>query len=768
MSTLVVTLILMGGLVFGVPAVRRKLLTRPLFNAMRKNLPQMSQTEREALEAGNTWWDAELFTGKPNWRKLNDLPAARLSEEEQIFLDGPVETLCSMLDDWDITHNRMDLPPEVWAYIKQQKFCGIIIPKSYGGLAFSEFAHSQVVMKIASRSSTAAVTVMVPNSLGPAKLLLAYGTEQQKHYYLPRLAEGKEIPAFALTGPLAGSDASAIPDTGIVCHGTFEGEDVLGIRLNWEKRYITLGPVATVLGLAFKLYDPAHLLGEQVDIGITLALIPTNTPGIAIGRRHFPLNSAFQNGPNWGKDVFIPLDWVIGGVAQIGKGWTMLMQCLATGRAISLPALSVGAAKLVCRNTGAYARIRTQFNLPLGAFEGIEEVLARMAGTTYLMDAARQVTCAALDNGEKPAVISAILKYQLTEGMRRVINDGMDIQGGSGICLGPRNFIGRLYQVIPIGITVEGANILTHTMMIFGQGAVRCHPFIQTEMAALNATDSVQGLQQFDAIVWRHGQFFLGNLLRSLWFGCGGAALAHTPGDRNTQRYYRQLTRLSSGFAVVTDFALLTLGGTLKRKERISGRFADVLSQLYLCSCALKHFENQGSPTEDLPLLHWACQYSLHRAQQSLLAIFWLLPSARWLRVALFPFGKPYAPPQEALVGQLAQLLLSTNAARDRLTQGIYLNQQADDPTGRIELAFEAVLLAAPIEAKLHTAQKQGSLKKGVLTEVLQQALAIKVITQAEADLITQAEAARLSVIRVDDFSPEYLGKRCQPATEIA
>lgn len=760
MSEFIAILVLMGGIVFGVPAIRRTLLTRPIFNAMRKNLPPMSQTEREALEAGNTWWDAELFTGKPDWRKLNDLPAVRLSEEEQTFLDGPVETLCAMLDDWDITHNRMDLPSEVWAYIKQQKFCGIIIPKSYGGLAFSEFAHSQVVMKIASRSSTAAVTVMVPNSLGPAKLLLAYGSEQQKQYYLPRLAEGKEIPAFALTGPLAGSDASAIPDTGVVCHGTFEGQDVLGIRLNWEKRYITLGPVATVLGLAFKLYDPDHLLGEQADIGITLALIPTNTPGISIGQRHYPLNSAFQNGPNWGKDVFIPLAWVIGGAAQIGKGWTMLMQCLATGRAISLPALSVGAAKLICRNTGAYARIRTQFNLPIGAFEGVEEVLARMAGTTYLMDAARQVTSAALDNGEKPAVISAILKYQLTEGMRRIVNDGMDIQGGSGICLGPRNFIGRLYQVIPIGITVEGANILTRTMMIFGQGAVRCHPFIQSEMAALNASDPVLGLQQFDTLLWRHSRFFLGNLVRSVWFGFGGAALARTPGDQHTQVYYRQLTRLSTGFALLADFALLTLGGTLKRKERISGRFADVLSHLYLCSCALKHFENQGSHSEDLPLLHWACQHSLHRAQQSLLAIFWLLPlrlPARLLRMALFPFGKPYAPPQDPLVGQLAQLLLSHNPARDRLTQGIYLNEQPDDPTGRISCAFEAVLLASPIETKLHNAQKQGLLKKGLLKDILQDALALHVITQAEADLITQAELARLSAISVDDFATEQL-----------
>jgi len=761
MTELILIVVLTGLASLMVAPIRRKLLTRPLFNKMRKNLPPMSQTEREALEAGNTWWDAELFTGKPDWRKLKDLPAARLSEEEQAYLDGPVETLCTLLNDWDITHKRRDLPPEVWDYIKQHKFCGIIIPKHYGGLEFSEFAHSQIVMKIASRSTTAAVTVMVPNSLGPAKLLLAYGTEQQKDHYLPRLAKGQEIPAFALTGPQAGSDAGAMPDTGVVCYGSFEGKDqVLGIRLNWEKRYITLGPVATVLGLAFKLYDPDHLLGEQEDIGITLALIPTNTPGVSIGRRHFPLDSGFQNGPNWGKDVFIPLDWIIGGAEQAGNGWKMLMQSLATGRSISLPALSVGAAKFICRNTGAYARIRTQFNLPIGAFEGIEEVLARMAGTAYLMDAARQVTCAALDEGQKPAVISAILKYQLTEGMRRIINDGMDIQGGSGICLGPSNYIGRLYQVIPVGITVEGANILTRTMMIFGQGSVRCHPYIQSEMNALNEPDQATALRAFDAVLWRHIGFFLNNLARGFWFGLGGAALAQTPGDKNTRRYYRQLTRLSTGFALTADFALLTLGGLLKRKERISGRFADVLSHLYLCSCALKHFENQGAQVDDLPLLHWACQHSLHRAQQSLLAVFWLLPSripAFLLRAALFPLGKPYAPPQDKLTGQLAQLLLHDNPARDRLTSGIYINDNPEDATGRIEAAFKAILLAAPIETKLRNAQKQGLLSKGALPGLLQEALQVGIITEAEADLINQAEQARLLAISVDDFSPEQL-----------
>ncbi|WP_428353574.1 acyl-CoA dehydrogenase [Methyloprofundus sp.] len=744
----------------GFAPIRRNLLTRPLFNKMRKSLPSMSQTEREALEAGDTWWDAELFTGKPDWQKLQDLPAASLSQTEQDFIEGPVEELCAMLDDWDITYKRRDLPPEVWDFIKQNKFCGIIIPKQYGGLEFGDYAHSQIVMKISSRSASAAVTVMVPNSLGPAKLLLAYGSEQQKNHYLPRLAVGTEIPAFALTGPQAGSDAGAMPDTGILCHAEFAGKEQLGIRLNWEKRYITLGPVATVLGLAFKLYDPEHLLGDQEELGITVALIPTGTAGVSIGKRHFPLDSAFQNGPNWGKDVFIPIDWIIGGADQVGQGWKMLMECLSTGRAISLPALSVGAAKFVCRNSGAYARVRTQFNLPIGAFEGIEEVLARMAGTTYLMDAAREVTCAALDEGHKPSVISAIIKYQLTEGMRRVINDGMDIQGGSGICLGPSNYIGRLYQTIPVGITVEGANILTRTMMIFGQGAVRCHPFIQSEMAALNEVDKHKALKDFDAVLIKHIGFFMTNFGRGFWFGLSNARFSATPGDENTRRYYQQLARMSTSFALTADFALLTLGGSLKRKERISGRFADVLSHLYLCSCALKHFADQGSQTDDLALLNWACQYSLYHAQQSLLAVFSLLPmrtSALLIRTVLFPLGKPFAPPQDALVGQLAQQLLNDSPVRDRLTAGIYINDNPKDATGRIEIAFKAVLLAAPVEAKLHAAVKQGQLEKGYSESIFKSALDKNIITQAEVDILTAADEARSEAIRVDYFDAEEL-----------
>lgn len=743
------------------PLLRRNLISRPLFKAMRKALPTMSETERDALEAGTTWWDAELFSGRPDWKVLQNLPPARLSAEEQAFLDGPVEELCAMLDDWDITHKRRDLPPEVWAFIKQHKFCGMIIPKPYGGLDFSHYAHSEVVMKISSRSVTAAVTVMVPNSLGPAKLLLEYGTEAQKHRYLPKLANGEEIPCFALTGPLAGSDASAMPDTGIVCYGSFEDRDrVLGIRLNWEKRYITLGPVATVLGLAFKLYDPEHLLGDQEDIGITVALIPTGTPGVSIGMRHFPLDSAFQNGPNWGKDVFIPLDWIIGGVEQAGNGWRMLMQCLATGRSISLPALSTGGAKFTSRNTGAYARIREQFNRPIGTFEGVEEALARIAGETYILDAARKVTTAALDNGHQPAVLSAVIKYESTERMRRIVNDGMDIQGGSGICLGPRNYLGRLYQVIPVSITVEGANILTRSMIIFGQGAVRCHPYLQQEMQALQMDDMKLALRRFDAVLLTHIGFVLRNLAACFWLGLSAARFIKIPGDKQSKRYYRQIARLSAAFAVLTDVALMTIGGNLKRKESLSGCFADVVSNLYLCCCVLKHYQDQGSPEDDSVLLHWACRHTIHLARQALRTILDKLPGQSILSLLswfLIPRGKFYSSTDDRLRRAVAAVLLSDSSTRERLTGGIYINHDKNDATGRIECAFAAVQAAAPIASKLRSAQKKRRLSGGALVEPITSALSQGLLSPEEAEILRAAESACLAAIAVDAFTAEEL-----------
>lgn len=751
------TVFLLVFLTINIPVIRRQIISKPIFKLMQSALPEMSKTEQEAMDAGNTWWDAELFSGKPNWNVLLDLPAATLTTEEQEFIDGPVETLCAMLDDWDITHNLQDLPENVWEYIKHQKFCGMIIPKHYGGLEFSNFAHSEVVMKIASRSASAAVTVMVPNSLGPAKLLLSCGTQQQKDYYLPRLATGQEIPCFALTGPNAGSDAGAMPDTGIVCYASFEGKDkVLGIRLNWEKRYITLGPVATVIGLAFKLYDPEHLIGDKENIGITVALIPAKTPGVSIGRRHFPLNSAFQNGPNWGKDVFIPLDWILGGVEQVGNGWKMLMQSLATGRAVSLPALSAGTAKFTCRNTGAYARIRKQFNISLGEFEGIEEPLARMAGETYIINAARTVTAAALDQGQKPSVISAIIKSELTERMRRIINDGMDIQGGSGICLGPNNYLGRLYQVIPVCITVEGANILTRTMMIFGQGAMRCHPFVYNEVQALHQQDKAKALQQFDQLLFKHMGFMIHNQVSSFWLGLTNARFLKVPGNTHTKRYYRSIARLSVGFAYIADYAIMVLGGSLKRKERISGQFADVLSNLYLCSTVLKFYQDQGCPEDDLPLLHWACQHTLYKAQQSLFVIFSLLPYKPivWgLAATIFPAGKVFSAPKDSLIHQTATLLLNDSEARDRLTQGIYINEIESDATGRIECAFKAVMAALPVEKKIRIAQKAKQIGKGNSEAVINEALKKDIISIEEAALLEKADRSRDLAIKVDDFS---------------
>lgn len=740
-----------------VPPLRRLLFSNAVFGFFGRLMPPVSGTEREALEAGTVWWEAEFFTGRPHWKRLLRVPRPQLSPEEQAFLDGPAEELCDMLDDWAITHERHDLPPAVWDLIKAHGFFGMIIPKKYGGLEFSAQAHSEVVMKIASRSITAAVTVMVPNSLGPAELLMHYGTEEQKNHYLPRLARGEDIPCFALTGPEAGSDASAMPDYGVVCRGSFQGKnDVLGVRVTWEKRYITLGPVATVLGLAFKLYDPDQLLGGEVARGITLALIPTDTPGVNIGRRHNPLNTAFQNGPNSGHDVFIPLDWLIGGQAYIGEGWRMLVERLAVGRGISLPALSVASGKMACRGTGAYARIRKQFKVPVGRFEGVEEALARIAGTTYLMDAARQFTLVGLDGGEQPAVVSAIVKYQLTEHMRHVVNDAMDIHGGSGICLGPRNLIGGAYQALPISITVEGANILTRSLIIYGQGVVRCHPYLWREMQAIADSDKARGRKAFDKALFGHIGLFLSNIARSLWLSLTGARLALVAVGGPGRRYAQRLTRYSAAFALISDLALLSLGGALKRREKISGRLADGLSLFYLASATLKRFEDQGRPAADTPLLAWACEDMLYRLEQALVGVLRNFPNwavAFGACALTFPFGARARPPHDALGQQAASLLLEPSAARDRLTTGIFLPSDPNSALGRIEDALPKVIAAEPIERKLdHLADVQVSLTRDGLIE---SALAQNLITPAEAELAQRAHAARRAVIAVDDFAPE-------------
>lgn len=749
-----------------VPALRRRWLTGPLMTRFRASLPSISDTEREALEAGTVGWEGEFFEGRPHWKRLHALTPPRLTAREQAFLDGPVQKLCDMLDDWEITDRLHDLPPGVWRYLKEQGFFGMIIPRQYGGLSFSAYAHSCVITKVASRSITAAVTVMVPNSLGPAKLLLHYGTEAQKNHYLPRLASGREIPCFALTAPEAGSDASAITDTGTVCRARHHGKDMVGIRLRWNKRYITLAPVATVLGLAFRLRDPEHLLGECTEPGITLALIPTDTAGVEIGARHCPLDIPFQNGPTRGHDVFIPLEWIIGGPAQAGHGWRMLMECLADGRAISLPALATGAGKLASRATGAYGAVRRQFKAPIGRFEGVAEALARIAGHSYVMEAARNLTAAALDAGERPAVASAILKYQLTERMRRVVDDAMDVHGGRGICLGPHNFLGRVYQAVPISITVEGANILTRCLIIFGQGAVRCHPYMLAEIRAAGHPDRSTGLRAFDRAIGAHLRLILGNAARALFHGLTGARFARGAGDGFTLPYYRQFTRMSAAFSLSADLAMLMLGGTLKRREHLTGRLADALSHLYLGTAVLKHYRDQQQPPADRPLVQWACEDCLYRTQQALIGLLDNFPApwvGRLLRRWLFPLGAPYGPPPDAVGQQAAALLLTPGIARDRLTDGLYLPTDPDQPLAALDTAMAAAVDAAPALQALRKAMAAGSLSPGDPELAADAGLALGVIDAAQAQRIRTAKEARWRVIQVDDFPVSRLEQEAHP-----
>ncbi|GAB4165690.1 MAG: acyl-CoA dehydrogenase [Rhodocyclaceae bacterium] len=730
--------------------LRRAVLTRPIFAAYRRLLPQMSQTEREALEAGTVWWEGELFNGRPDWERLLAYPVPKLSPEEQSFLDNETEQLCAMASEWETQYRDRDLPPEVWQFIKERGFLGLIIPKKYGGKEFSAWAHSQIVMKLSTRCSAAAVTVMVPNSLGPAELLLHYGTEEQKNRYLPRLARGLEIPCFALTSPLAGSDAAAIPDRGVVCKGTWEGREVLGMRVSWDKRYITLGPVATLLGLAFRLHDPEHLLGPVEDIGITCALVPTSHPGVEIGRRHMPLNAVFQNGPTRGRDVFMPLDWIIGGPAMAGQGWRMLMESLAAGRSISLPSGATGMAKLAVRAVGAYARVRRQFRTPIGRFEGIEEPLARMGGNLYLMDAARTMTAGAVDLGEKPSVVSGIVKYHLTERCRQVINDAMDIAGGKGICMGPSNFLGAAYMQMPISITVEGANILTRSLIVFGQGAIRCHPCVLREMGAARDEDPARGLLAFDAAFWEHVRLVASNGLRAFVMGLTGSHFVRAPRGiaPETHRYYQQLTRFSAAFSHLADLAMFALGGDLKRREKLSARMGDILSMLYLASAVLKRYESEGRQAEDAPFMHWAIWDAMFKAQnafEGVISNFPLRAIARWLHFIIFPLGRPYVVPSDRLGAQVAARMIEPGATRDRLTAGMFLPRGGDDPVSLLEQALEAEIAAAPVEARLRAAREAAA---GGGAPVPQP-------SAAEQALLARRDALRDQVIRVDDFPPD-------------
>ncbi len=744
---------------------RQRQITKPILKWYRKLLPPISATERDAIAAGTVWWDADLFSGKPDWAKLRNYPAPTLSAEEQAFLDGPVEKLCSMLNDWEI-RRLGDLPDDVWAFIRDNGFMGMIIPKERGGLGFSALMHSQVVMKVASRSPAAAVTVMVPNSLGPAELLMRYGTDEQRDYYLPRLAKGQEIPCFALTAPEAGSDAASIPDRGIVCYGEHRGSRVLGLRVTWNKRYITLAPVATILGLAFRLYDPDHLIGDKEDIGITLALVPTNTPGVQIGRRHFPAGQAFQNGPTQGRDVFIPIDYIIGGQARVGQGWRMLMDCLAAGRAISLPALGTGAAMFCARFAGAYARIRRQFGLPIGRFEGIETPLARIAGYAYALEAARRLTASTLDHGEQPSVLSAILKYHATERMRIALNDALDIHGGRAICDGPRNYLFGVYMSVPVAITVEGANILTRSLMIFGQGAIRCHPYLLKEMEAANLPDPDDALRAFDKALFAHVRSATSNVLRTLLHNLTFGVFARTPTDSAVAGMYRGLHVASVTFAAVADLVMGTLGGEMKRKENLSARLGDVLSELYLMSCVLKRFETDGSPAADLPLVEWNYRSALCTIQTRLDEVMSNLPArpVAWLlRMAAFPLGRYRRPPSDKLTHRAAALLLSPSETRERLTKGIYINHVPSDATGRMELAFASAVERDRIEDKIRK-ERPGKKALADLAALIRD----KIITQAEADSLTTANTIVREAIDVDDFEPSELVAQSAPAMHSA
>ena len=756
-----VTLLLFAALTvpLNLPDFRRSRITAPLLAVYQKITPQLSDTERVALEAGTVGFEGELFSGKPDWRKLLNQPVPQLSTEEQAFLDGPCEELCRMINDWEITHELADLPPAMWEFLKKNRFFGMIIPREYGGLQFSALAHSAVLQKIGGVSATVVTSVCVPNSLGPAELLLHYGTKEQKDYYLPRLADGREIPCFALTGPYAGSDATSIPDYGIVCKGEWEGGNVLGVRLTFDKRYITLAPIATVVGIAFRMYDPDGLLGDTKDLGITLALLPRDTKGIEIGRRHFPLNVPFQNGPVRGKDVFVPLSQLIGGPDMAGHGWRMLVECLSVGRAISLPSNTTGGIRTAAIATGAYARLRKQFGIAIGRFEGIEEALARIGGYAYATSALSRATAAAVDRGEKPSVPSAIAKYHCTELAREVAKDAMDIHGGKGVILGPRNYLGRGWQGAPIAITVEGANILTRSMMIFGQGAIRCHPYVLKELQATQVADYRERLTVFDRVLFQHIGFAVSNAARSFVLGLTHAQIGAVPGDKYTRRFYRKLNRYAAALALVADTSMLLLGGKLKFKERISARLGDVLSNLYIASAMLKRYEDQGRPAADQPLLAWAfhdCAYRMQQALDGVLRNFPIRPAAWALRLLVFPLGRREAPPSDRLGHRVAAILCAPGEARDRLGQWCFLTPCANNAVGRMNALLPDVIAAEPVERKFQKTLKGGEGPHDYAAQ-LAEAEAQGAISTEERKLLERVRAAAFEFISVDDFDPRDL-----------
>jgi acyl-CoA dehydrogenase len=716
-------------------------------------LPRLGDTERIALEAGTVWWDGELFSGAPDWRRFLAFAPEPVSAAEEAFLAGPVEALCRRLDDWSIVQQG-DLPQEIWATLREQRFFGMIIPERYGGLGFSAQAHSAVVTKLASRSVTAAVTVMVPNSLGPAELLLHHGTDAQRDRYLPRLARGEEVPCFALTGPEAGSDAAATQSEGIVCRGKWEGEEVLGIRLHWRKRYITLAPVATLIGLAFKLRDPDHLLGDREELGITCALVPAHLPGVVIGDRHDPMGIPFQNGPTTGRDVFVPIDAIIGGPAGAGQGWKMLMESLSAGRSISLPSVAVAGCELAARSASAYAMVREQFDTPIGRFEGVAEPLARIAGLTYVTDAARRLTAAAVDAGEKPAVLSAIVKAYATEAMRVVVNDAMDIRAGAAIMRGPRNILSRAYAAIPIGITVEGANILTRSMIIYGQGAIRCHPYALAEIRAVADHD----LARFDRALFGHVAFLVANAARALLLGLSRGRLAFGAPDVPQRRAIQRHLRLCAAFALVSDAAMVTLGGRLKRSESLTGRLADALAWLYLSAACVKRFQQEGAIAQDRPLAEWGVDHAFARVEEALDGVLRNLPArpVAWLlRPLVFPLGRAERGPDDARGAEVVEALLDVPGVRERLTQAMFVPPAGEVGLGRLEAALVEASAALAVEARIRRAVREGRLEHQPGDALAQAAVAAGVIGERDLAQLASAERAREEAIAVDAFAAE-------------
>lgn len=750
--------------------VRLDKLSRPLLGWVRDRLPKLSDTEAQALKSGSVDWDGELFSGKPEWTKLLNAKPAHLTSEEQAFLDGPVEKLCAMLDDWKITHEQYDLPDKVWTFIRKNGFFGLVIPKESGGLGFSNTAHSEIVMKISTRSVSAAVTVMVPNSLGPGELLMHYGTDTQKQYYLPRLAGGHEIPCFALTSPIAGSDAGAIPDKGIVCTGQWNGKEVLGLKVTWNKRYITLAPVATLIGLAIKVYDPDQLLGDTDEIGVTCVLVPQDTEGVHSGARHLPMNTVFMNGPTWGNEVFIPMEQVIGGQEMLGKGWTMLLECLSIGRSISLPALGTGAGKVASLATGSYAYTREQFGRSISQFEGVQEALEPIAGYTYMMDAARLLTSGMLDRGVRPSVPSAVLKYRNTDLMRQVINHAMDVVAGRGVITGPRNFLARAYQAVPIGITVEGANILTRSLMIFGQGSIRCHPFIVEEIEAAGMDDNDEAARKFDGTFYRHLAHTARNALRALTLGLTRGWIESVPRQGDIKPCYRQLARFSAAFALMTDVTLLTVGGGLKARQRLSGRMADCLVQLYYATAVIKQWHEEGYPDNQRPVVEWCLKTCLRDLQASMreAIINFPVPALRWpLRLLVFPLGATgLNGPDDILGAQVAESIVKDTPLRQRISRGAYTTMDPEDPLGRVLNAYKLANETADIRNRLNQAVRNRDedqvdgialLMGHERKELVDWACAEGVIRADECDQLLEALEALYDVIRVDAFDADGL-----------